>query len=130
QSAGPLAPRHPCWVRPGFGVERWFAPAAGEQDLPDGVVDLVRAVVTQVLTFEITPCPADLLGQALGKIEWRFAPGIVAQIEVKFFPKAGIAARFRVSRLEFGKRRHQGLGDVATPVGTEMAAPVRHPWRQ
>src|SRR5438105_14616195 len=104
--------------------------AADAQALLDGIVNFLRSGVRKYLTFEIIHCPADLLGQALGKIEWRFAPGIVAQIEVKFFPKAGIAARFRVSRLEFGKRRHQGLGDVATPVGTEMAAPVRHPWRQ
>ena len=57
----------------GFGDDARLAHAPGEQDLADGVVDLVRAGVEEVLALEIDLRAAEFAGEAFGKVERRGA---------------------------------------------------------
>ena len=61
-----------------------FAHADREQDLPDAIVDLVRAGVVQLIALKPDSCAfplgcvfADMVGQSFGEIERGRAPDIV-----------------------------------------------------
>ncbi len=54
--------RYAVLPRAGLGDDALLAHSAGEQDLADRVVDLVRAGVAQVFAFQINFCAADFLG--------------------------------------------------------------------
>jgi hypothetical protein len=56
----------------GFGDDAPLAHALGEQALPEGVVDLVRAGVVEILALEDDARPADL---GLGQCAWLRRPG-------------------------------------------------------
>ena len=56
-----------------------LAEALGDQRLPDGVVDLVRTRVREVLALEIDARTADVGGQALGQVDRRGAADVVAR---------------------------------------------------
>jgi hypothetical protein len=64
----------PCWPGAGLGDDAGLAHAAGQQDLAQHVVDLVRAGVVQLVALEVDLRPAKMLGQALGEIERRGRP--------------------------------------------------------
>ena len=53
----------------GLGDDARLAHPAGEQDLAEHVVDLVRAGVVELLALEIDLCAAELLRQPFGEIE-------------------------------------------------------------
>jgi hypothetical protein len=55
--------------RTGFGNNARLAHAAGEQNLAQHIVDLVRASMIQLVTLQVNLGPAYMLGQALGKIK-------------------------------------------------------------
>jgi hypothetical protein len=61
----------------GLGDDPGLAHAHGQQDLAQGVVDLVRAGVVQLVALEIDLGPAEVLGQPLGEIERAGPAGIV-----------------------------------------------------
>src|SRR5690606_39455918 len=53
----------------GFGDDARLAHALCQQDLPQAIVDLVRARMIQVLSLEIDPGAADMPGEAFREIE-------------------------------------------------------------
>ncbi|CAI8341573.1 MAG: Uncharacterised protein [Rhodospirillaceae bacterium] len=59
---------HAVLTRAGLGDDPGLAHAAGEQDLAQTVVDLVRAGVVQLVALEVDLGAAEFLGQPLGKI--------------------------------------------------------------
>ena len=61
----------------GFGDDPLLAHAAGEQDLAEHVVDLVRAGVVELVALEIDLRSAEPFGQTLGEIEWARAPDVM-----------------------------------------------------
>ena len=63
----------------GLGDDALLAHAAGEQDLAEHVVDLVRAGVVELVALEIDFCAAEPFGQPLGEIERARPPGIVLE---------------------------------------------------
>ena len=63
----------------GLGDHPLLAHQPGEQALAEGVVDLVRAGVEQVLALEEDAGAAQLLGQALGEVERRRPAGEVVE---------------------------------------------------
>ena len=80
----------------GLGDDALFAHALREQDLAEGVVDLVRAGVEQVLALQVNLRAAELLGQALGEIERGRPPDIVVRADPSSSRwKAGSPARRR-----------------------------------
>ena len=65
-------------ARARLGDDALLAEAPGEQRLADGVVDLVRARVREVLALEPDARAADLGRQPLGEVERRLPPDVVA----------------------------------------------------
>jgi hypothetical protein len=102
----------------GLGDDAALAHALGQQRLADGVVDLVRAGVVEVLALEVQ-APAGDLAEALGEVQRRRAADEVAQQPVELGPEAGVAPRLHPRLLELGQRGHQRLGDVLAAVGAE-----------
>ena len=83
----------------GFGDDALLAHAASEQDLPDHVVDLVRAGVVQLLALEVDFCAAEVFGQPLGEIERARAPDIMLEQVVELGLEGGIGLRLLVGLL-------------------------------
>src|SRR5947209_3431748 len=124
---------NPMHAGPGLGDDARFAHAAGQQDLTEHVVDLVRAGVIEVLALEIDFCAAatarsgdaaKMLGHALGEVERRGAPDVILEVTVHLAAEAGIVLRLGVGRLQLKNERHQRLGDEASAIETEMPALV------
>ena len=97
----------------------------GQQRLTDGVVYLVSASVVQVFTLEPDLCPAELLGPSLRQIQRRRATDIVGQVIVEIRTELRIILETLIHGLQFVQSPHQGLGDKAAAIGTEMATCVR-----
>jgi len=68
-------------ARAGLGDHPPLAHPLGQQGLAEGVVELVRARVQQVLALEENAV-AGSLAEALRLVERRRAPGVVAQQEI------------------------------------------------
>ena len=78
-----------------------FAHAPRQQDLADGVVDLVRSGMAEVLALEINLRAAELLRQPLGEVERRFPARVPAQILLELLAKGGVTPHRCVSPLQF-----------------------------
>ena len=74
-------------TRAGLGNHAFFAHAAGEQCLTDGVVHFVRAGVVQIFTLQPDLRAAQMLGQARGMVNRAGTADIVFQIMAELFPK-------------------------------------------
>ncbi len=61
----------------------------------------------------------DRLGEPLGVVERRRAPGEVAQQRAQLLEEARVLAGGDPGGLQLGQRRHQRLGHVLAPVGAE-----------
>ena len=108
-----------------FGDDALLAHAAGEQDLAEHVVDLVRAGVVELVALEIDLGAAELLGQPLGEIERARAADIVLEQVVELGLESRIGLRLLIGLFEREDQRHQRLGDEASAIDAEAAALVR-----
>jgi autotransporter-associated beta strand protein len=112
----------------GFGDDAFFAEAFGEQDLAEGVVDLVGAGVEQVLALEVDFGAAEFFGPAFGEIERGRAADVVVQQVVELGLERGIvfggALGRRRSRVP-ERVRHQGFRDEHAAELAEVQIPVR-----
>ena len=95
-----------------------LAEAAGEDGLPEGVVELVRPGVQQILALEVE---ALARGEALGERERRRSPGVRAAELAQLGPVGLVGVRGLPRGGELVERRDQGLGHVAPAVVTEGA---------
>ena len=78
-------------ARAGLGDDALLAHAAGEQDLAEHVVDLVRAGVVELLALEIDLGAAEVFGEPLGEIERARAADIVLEQMVELGLERGSA---------------------------------------
>ncbi len=108
----------------GFGDNPGLAHALREQDLPDAIVDLVRAGVIELVALEPHLCTAQRLGQPFGEIERRRTPDIVLHQVVEFGLELWIGLRRAVFSLEIQDQRHQRFGDIAPAEFAKVAAIV------
>ena len=98
----------------GLGDDPGLAHAAGEQRLADGVVDLVRAGVVQVLALEQDARAADFVAQALGFVDRARPADVMREVVVELGDEGRIDARGVVGRGQFlaagrsGSRRRSG----------------------
>src|SRR5690606_24499585 len=112
-------------ARARFGDDARLAHAAGELDLPEAVVDLVRARVIELLALEIDLGAAELLGQPLGEIE-RARPAGIMRVEIlEFGDEGGVVLRLVIGFFEIEDEGHQRLGDEAAAKNAEAPALVR-----
>ena len=105
----------------GFRDNASFLHALREQRLAYGVVDLVRAGMTQVLPLEIDPGSAQRPGELFGEVEGSRPPHVLSQTVAEFFLKIAIPANFRIDLFQFQDRRHEGLGNVLPSIFAEPA---------
>jgi hypothetical protein len=94
-------------ARAGLGDDPGLAHAAGEDDLAQHVVDLVRAGVVQLVALHVDLGAAQMLGQPLGEIERRGAADIVGPQIVHLGPEAVVGLGALVLRLQLEDQRHQ-----------------------
>jgi hypothetical protein len=103
----------------------WPAPAAGEQDLAEHVVHLVRAGVVQLFALQVDLGAAEMVGQPLGEIERARPADIVREVAGHLGGIGGIGLRLGIGLLEVEDERHQRLGDEAAAIDAEAAAIIR-----
>src|SRR5690606_23222749 len=108
----------------GLGDDPGPAHAAGQQRLADGVVDLVRAGVVQVLALEQDARAAVLAAEPLGEVDRARAADVVAEVGVQRLDEAGVGAGGVVGGRELAQRLDQGLGHEAPAVAAEVAGGV------
>ena len=93
----------------GFGDDALFAKPFGDEDLPEGVVDLVSAGVKEVFALEVNFRSAQFLRPALGEIKWRRAADIVMEEVVQLGMEGRIIFRRFISGRQFLQGSHQRL---------------------
>ena len=99
-----------------------LAHAAGEQDLAEAIVDLVRAGVVELVALEVDLCAAapagrgrhfaQMLGQPLGEIE-RARPAGVVRVEMRR-ARPGRPGRSSPPRRPASRSRTSGISVSAT----------------
>ena len=109
---------------PRLGDDALLAHAPREEDLPERVVDFVRAGVEQVFAFEVNFRAAELLREALREVERRGASDVVAEQAVEFGMECGIGLRLFIFRGEIEQRRHQRLRHKHAAEASEVARGV------
>ncbi len=124
QPRGHRGAGHAVLAGAGLGDDAGLAHAAGQQRLADGVVDLVRAGVVQVLALEQDLRAADLAAEPLGVVDRAGPADVVLEVLVVLGDEGRILARLIVGRCQLLQRPDQGLGDEAAAVAAEMAVGV------
>ena len=119
--AATVADATPCWPAPVSAMIRVLPMRAREQRLADGVVDLVRAGVVEVLALEQDARAADFAAQALGVVDRARAADVVREVVLELGDELRIDARRVVGRGQFLQRPDQRFGDEAAAVAAEMA---------
>ena len=115
---------HAVLARAGFGDDARLAHAPGQQDLADGVVDLVRAGVVQILALEIDFRAAQFAGEPFGKIQRRGPSAKFLEVIRQFALKFRVLLRAEIFRLQLLQRMHQRLRHITSAVRAKMALGV------
>ena len=102
-----------------------LAHAPREQDLPEAIVDLVRAGMVQLVALEVDFRPPEMPGQALGKVERRRAAHIVGPQVLHLGRKGRVLPGLAVLGLKLQHEGHQRLGDISSAELAEPAIRVR-----
>src|SRR5262249_50846800 len=92
----------------------------GEQRLAEGVVDLVRAGVIEILAFEVDRVPGPL-AQTGREVQRRGTSHVIAQQQIELRAEVRVCARCRPRVFELGQGGHQRVGRVVPAV---LAEPV------
>ena len=93
--------------------------------MANGVVDLVRSGVEQILTFKINLRSAAVFGQAAGVIQFRRPAGKLLQMAPQFGNIVLIRPGFRVNFPQLLESGHERLRDEDTAVASEMTTIIR-----
>src|SRR5919107_48872 len=104
----------------GLGDDAGFAHPVGEQDLPQGVVYLVRPRVREVLPLEPHVSTAPPLREPLGEHEGRRATYEVPREGVQLFDELGVVLVAVVGLLQLFEGVDQGLRHVPPPERPEV----------
>ena len=112
--------RHPVLSGPGFGDDPGLAHALGEQDLADGVVDLMRPGVVELVALEIDLGAAEKLSQAAGKIKRARPADVMLHLRMKLVPEGRIVLGHGVGLFDLQDQRHQGFGNKPAAIDAEV----------
>ena len=108
----------------GLGDHARLAHPAGEHRLADGVVDLVRAGMVEILALEIDLRAAYSGRPALRVINRARAPDIVFEFVAEFRYELRILPVTLIRRAQLVQRMREGLGHERAAVRTEVPARV------
>src|SRR5207253_10954531 len=113
---------HTVLPRTGLRDDAPLAHALGEHCLTDGAVDLVRAGMREVFSFEEHAGETYRAGKTRGIGERRRPAHPVAQDPSEVGLKSRVGPRLEPRRLELRDRRHERLGEI---LATELAVSTR-----
>ena len=108
----------------GLGNDPALPHAPRQQRLADGVVDLVRAGVGEVLAFQVDARAAGVRREARREIHGRGAPHVVAQQRAKFGEERRVRQGGFARGVEIQQRGHERLADVPPAERAEVAGSV------
>ena len=108
----------------GLGDHARLAHATRKERLADGVVDLVRAGVVQILALDVDLRAAAELGEALRMVDRARASDVVLQLVAELGFELRIVARRGVRGAQLLERLRQRLGNEDAAVGAEVATLV------
>ena len=104
-----------------LGDEALLAHALREQGLADGVVDLVRAGVVEVLALEDDRRAAEVRREALADRDRGLASDIVVEDLLELLLEGRVLLRVLVRGRELLQRSHERLGHVLAAIDAEMS---------
>ena len=96
-----------------------------QQALAQGVVDLVRSGVGQVLALQVDARAAAMPGQVLGVVQRGGPAGVVSHQVVKLLREPGVVLGGAVGRFQLGEGGHHRFGNEFAAEITEAAPFVR-----
>jgi hypothetical protein len=111
-------------ARAGLGDHTALAHPPRQQRLTDGVVDLVRAGVVEVLALEEDAGAAEPAGQVLGEGERAGAAHVLAQVAIEGVEEAAVGSATGVGLGQLVERGDERFGDVAAAIGAEPSSGV------
>ena len=120
-SAQTVAAATPCCPAPRLGDDAPLAQLPGHENLPHGVVDLVRTRVVEVLALEINPAPV-LFRQPLRRVQGRRAAHIVAQQTVEFATEFRAFENGHIAALQLLHGTPQNLRYIGSAECTVIAS--------
>ena len=115
---------HTVLARAGLGDHAWLAHAARQHGLTDGVVDLVRAGVVEVLALEVDLGAAHLSAHAGRVVDGGGTPDEVGQFAAELGHEFGVVAVVFVGRAQLVDGVGQRFADEAAAIGAEVAVGV------
>ena len=118
--------RNAVLARAGLGDDAGLAHPFCEQDLPDAVVDLVRAGVIELIALEPDLRAAKRLSEPLREVKRGGPTDIMLHQVVEFGSERRVGLRRTIFALQIEDQRHQRLGDIAAAELAEMPALIRH----
>ena len=98
-----------------------LAHALDQQRLSQAIVDFVRAGVKQVFPLEINPGATEFFRKPLREKQSCGTAGISAQELVQPALKAAVTPGLFVVSLQFFKRSHERLGDIAPAIDAKTS---------
>ena len=116
---------HPVLTGPGFGDDAFLAHPPGEDDLPQHVVDLVRARVVQLVALHVDLGTAKMVRQPLAEIKRAGAAHVMGPEIVHFGPEAVVGLGPLVLFFQFEDQRHERFGHEAPAEIAETAIFIR-----
>ena len=111
-------------ARAGLRDDALLAHVPGQEPLAQGVVDLVRAGVGQVLPFQVELRSTQMAAQVARMVEGRGPPGVVLEQRCQLLLEPGVPLHRAVRLFQLLQGRHQRLRDELAAVIAEPASLV------
>lgn len=90
----------------------------GEENLADGIVNLVRTSVVEIFPLEPDPGTAHLLGQPLGKVKFARSIDVTKHI-LKLFPERRVLLGLGIGSFKLVQTVNKRFSDIGTTEKTE-----------
>ncbi len=116
---------HAVLTSAGFRDDAGFPHSAGEKNLTDRVIDFMRSGMEKVFPLEIDFGAAELLREALRKVEGRRASAKVSQQISQLLAEGRVSSRRVVFLFQILQSGHQRLGDKHPAVGAKVPTGIR-----
>src|SRR5262249_13170290 len=95
-----------------------------QENLPDAIVDFVRAGVEKVLAFKVDLCSTEFAGEPFGKVKRRGSSAEFFQVILELALELRVSLRAGVFLLQLLQRMHECLRHEAPAVGAKMTGGI------
>src|SRR5437867_3141508 len=111
----------------GLGDDALLLHPLGDQRLADGVVDLVRASVIEILALQKEAKASAEFCELRSVSERSRTANVIRQDVVELAAKCAVASDFSIRGVELVERRHQRLGNVSATEFAKVAVAIGKP---